>query len=159
MCPKLWACANNPCVLCFHSVPNATFASRRTGVATTCSAITASTTSAGCVSATGGLTGLNTTSALGTYWGELSRYLTRLYCRYKENPNIVNESVHAQAREALKKYLHYFERVRRESRERRYHFIWLFQWENHSRSLKLEAVTLEKIKNRITVSSHECWSL
>ena len=25
-----------------------------------------------------------------------------------------------------------------------------FQWENHSRSLKLEAVTLEKIKNRIT---------
>jgi len=41
--------------------------------------------------------------------------------------------VHAQAREALKKYLHYFER-----------------WENHSRSLKLEAVTLEKIKNRIT---------
>ena len=24
------------------------------------------------------------------------------------------------------------------------------QWENHSRSLKLEAVTLEKIKNRIT---------
>jgi len=53
--------------------------------------------------------------------------------RYKENPNIVNESVHAQAREALKKYLHYFER-----------------WENHSRSLKLEAVTLEKIKNRIT---------
>lgn len=53
--------------------------------------------------------------------------------RYKENPNIANESVHAQAREALKKYLHYFER-----------------WENHSRSLKLEAVTLEKIKNRIT---------
>jgi len=52
--------------------------------------------------------------------------------RYKENPNIANESVHAQAREALKKYLHYFER-----------------WENHSRSLKLEAVTLEKIKNRI----------
>ena len=29
----------------------------------------------------------------------------------KENPNIANESVHAQAREALKKYLHYFERV------------------------------------------------
>lgn len=53
--------------------------------------------------------------------------------RYKENPNIANESAHAQAREALKKYLHYFER-----------------WENHSRSMKLEAVTLEKIKNRIT---------
>ena len=32
--------------------------------------------------------------------------------RYKENPNIANESEHAQAREALKKYLHYFERVR-----------------------------------------------
>jgi len=53
--------------------------------------------------------------------------------RYKENPNIANESAHAQAREALKKYLHYFER-----------------WENHSRSMKLEAVTLETIKNRIT---------
>jgi hypothetical protein len=34
-----------------------------------------------------------------------------LYFRYKENPNIANESAHAQAREALKKYLHYFERV------------------------------------------------
>ena len=31
--------------------------------------------------------------------------------RYKENPNIGNESAHAQAREALKKYLFYFERV------------------------------------------------
>lgn len=31
--------------------------------------------------------------------------------RYKENPNIANESIHAQAREALKKYLHYYERV------------------------------------------------
>lgn len=53
--------------------------------------------------------------------------------RYKENPNIAHESAHAQAREALKKYLHYFER-----------------WENHSRSMKLEAQTLDKIKNRIT---------
>ncbi|KAL1110561.1 hypothetical protein AAG570_008089 [Ranatra chinensis] len=52
--------------------------------------------------------------------------------RYKENPNIVNESVHAQAREALKKYLHYYER-----------------WENHSKSLKLEEQTLEKIKTKI----------
>ena len=34
--------------------------------------------------------------------------------RYKENPNIANESVHAQAREALKKYLFYFERVSNE---------------------------------------------
>jgi len=32
--------------------------------------------------------------------------------RYKENPNIANESAHAQAREALKKYIFYFERVR-----------------------------------------------
>lgn len=38
--------------------------------------------------------------------------------RYKENPNIANESVHAQAREALKKYLHYFERVSRYDRGR-----------------------------------------
>ncbi|XP_063972023.1 potential E3 ubiquitin-protein ligase ariadne-2 isoform X2 [Diachasmimorpha longicaudata] len=52
--------------------------------------------------------------------------------RYKDNPNIGNESVHAQAREALKKYLHYYER-----------------WENHSKSLKLEEQTLEKIKSRI----------
>ncbi|XP_012258311.1 potential E3 ubiquitin-protein ligase ariadne-2 isoform X2 [Athalia rosae] len=52
--------------------------------------------------------------------------------RYKENPNIARESVHAQAREALKKYLHYYER-----------------WENHSKSLKLEEQTLEAIKSRI----------
>jgi ariadne-2 len=32
--------------------------------------------------------------------------------RYKENPDIVNQSQQAQAREALKKYLFYFERVR-----------------------------------------------
>ena len=31
--------------------------------------------------------------------------------RYKENPNVVNEGAQAQAREALKKYLFYFERV------------------------------------------------
>jgi len=52
--------------------------------------------------------------------------------RYKENPNIATESVHAQAREALKKYLFYFER-----------------WENHAKSLKLEEQTLRKIKERI----------
>ncbi|XP_064632911.1 potential E3 ubiquitin-protein ligase ariadne-2-like [Lineus longissimus] len=52
--------------------------------------------------------------------------------RYKENPNIANESVHAKAREALKKYLFYFER-----------------WENHAKSLKLEEQTLKKIKDRI----------
>ena len=40
-----------------------------------------------------------------------SETLTLSLFRYKENPNIANESVHAQAREALKKYLHYFERV------------------------------------------------
>ena len=32
--------------------------------------------------------------------------------RYEENPNVANESSHARAKEALKKYLHYFERVR-----------------------------------------------
>lgn len=52
--------------------------------------------------------------------------------RYKENPNIANESAHAQAREALKKYLFYFER-----------------WENHAKSLKLEEQTLNTIKSRI----------
>ncbi|MCL4122257.1 UNVERIFIED_CONTAM: hypothetical protein GTU68_003208 [Idotea baltica] len=52
--------------------------------------------------------------------------------RYKENPNIAHESAHAQAREALKKYLHYYER-----------------WENHSKSLKLEEETLAKIRKRI----------
>lgn len=51
--------------------------------------------------------------------------------RYKENPAIASESAHAQAREALKKYLFYYER-----------------WENHSRSLRLEEQTLERIKNR-----------
>ena len=52
--------------------------------------------------------------------------------KYKENPNIVCESIHAQAREALKKYLFYFER-----------------WDNHARSLRLEKQALEQIKERI----------
>ncbi|GAB6020685.1 putative E3 ubiquitin-protein ligase ariadne-2 [Chamberlinius hualienensis] len=52
--------------------------------------------------------------------------------RYRENPGVASESAHAQAREALKKYLFYFER-----------------WENHSKSLKLEENTLQKIKDRI----------
>jgi ariadne-2 len=52
--------------------------------------------------------------------------------RYKENPAIASESAHAQAREALKKYLFYYER-----------------WENHSRSLRLEMTTLERIRERI----------
>ncbi|XP_059481460.1 potential E3 ubiquitin-protein ligase ariadne-2 isoform X2 [Neocloeon triangulifer] len=53
--------------------------------------------------------------------------------RYKDNPNIANESAHAQAREALKKYLHYYER-----------------WENHSKSLKLEEQHLKKVTKKIT---------
>jgi ariadne-2 len=63
--------------------------------------------------------------------------------RYKENPNIAHESAHAQAREALKKYLHYYER-----------------WENHSKSMKLEAQTLAKIKSRINekvMGCHGTW--
>ena len=49
----------------------------------------------------------------------LNLLLIIMLCRrYKENPNIANESVHAQAREALKKYLHYFERVSRYDRGR-----------------------------------------
>ncbi|XP_074645621.1 putative E3 ubiquitin-protein ligase ariadne-2 isoform X2 [Tubulanus polymorphus] len=52
--------------------------------------------------------------------------------RYKENPNIVNESANAKAREALKKYLFYFER-----------------WENHAKSLRLEEQTLKRITDRI----------
>jgi ariadne-2 len=58
--------------------------------------------------------------------------------RYKENPNIAYESVHVQAREALKKYLHYYER-----------------WENHSKSLRLEEQTLQRIKDRIEVKVME----
>ncbi|XP_005177707.1 potential E3 ubiquitin-protein ligase ariadne-2 [Musca domestica] len=52
--------------------------------------------------------------------------------RYKDNPNIANESVHVQAREALKKYLHYYER-----------------WENHSKSMQLEQQTLDRLRQRI----------
>ena len=75
--------------------------------------------------------------------------------RYKENPNIAHESAHAQAREALKKYLHYFERVSLNLLIYIYIYILhslfeMLQWENHSKSMKLEAQTLEKIKNRIT---------
>uniref|UniRef100_A0A8C1EAF6 RBR-type E3 ubiquitin transferase n=1 Tax=Cyprinus carpio carpio TaxID=630221 RepID=A0A8C1EAF6_CYPCA len=52
--------------------------------------------------------------------------------RYKENPDIVNQSQQAQAREALKKYLFYFER-----------------WENHNKSMQLEAQTYQRIQEKI----------
>jgi len=52
--------------------------------------------------------------------------------RYKENPNIANESAHAKAREALKKYLFYFER-----------------WENHAKSLNLESDIKATIRKKI----------
>lgn len=42
--------------------------------------------------------------------------------RYKENPDIVNQSQQAQAREALKKYLFYFERVRHRNTRRQKKF-------------------------------------
>lgn len=64
--------------------------------------------------------------------------------RYKENPNIAHESAHAQAREALKKYLHYYER-----------------WENHSKSLKLEEQKLQKItkciNKKVMAASSGTW--
>ncbi|VVC37293.1 Zinc finger, RING/FYVE/PHD-type,IBR domain [Cinara cedri] len=50
--------------------------------------------------------------------------------KYRENPQNGSES--AKAREALKRYLHYYER-----------------WENHSKSLLLEKQTSAKIKERI----------
>ncbi|XP_055374311.1 potential E3 ubiquitin-protein ligase ariadne-2 [Condylostylus longicornis] len=60
--------------------------------------------------------------------------------RYRDNPNIANESVHAQAREALKKYLHYYER-----------------WENHSKSLQLEQQTLDRLRARVNEKVMKGW--
>ena len=94
-----------------RTVPNAISVLRKTAGAITCSVSTANTTSAGCVSATGELTGQSITSAPGQESTFRKTFVTVPMFRYKENPNIANESAHAQAREALKKYLHYFERV------------------------------------------------
>jgi len=60
--------------------------------------------------------------------------------RYKENPNVVKDTVHVKARKALEKYLFYFER-----------------WENHNKSLKLEEQLMQKIKVRIEekVNTHQ----
>jgi len=60
--------------------------------------------------------------------------------RYKENPNVVKDTVHVKARKALEKYLFYFER-----------------WENHNKSLKLEEQLMQKIKQRIEekVNTHQ----
>ncbi|CAG0896887.1 unnamed protein product [Cyprideis torosa] len=52
--------------------------------------------------------------------------------RYKENPNIAKENELTKAREALKKYIFYYER-----------------WDNHAKSLRLEEQTLQKIKQRM----------
>uniref|UniRef100_A0A2K5LTD7 RBR-type E3 ubiquitin transferase n=1 Tax=Cercocebus atys TaxID=9531 RepID=A0A2K5LTD7_CERAT len=51
---------------------------------------------------------------------------------YKENSDIVNQCQQAQEREALKKYLFYLER-----------------WENHNKSLRLEAQTYQRIHEKI----------
>lgn len=77
--------------------------------------------------------------------------------RYKENPDIVNQSQQAQAREALKKYLFYFERVR-DTADSHVHWFLCFcliflpvcrQWENHNKSLQLEAQTYQRIQEKI----------
>lgn len=52
--------------------------------------------------------------------------------KYKENPNIGQETAKTNARNALEKYLHYFQR-----------------WENHAKSLALEDQTRQKIQERI----------
>ncbi|XP_078485899.1 E3 ubiquitin-protein ligase ARIH2 isoform X1 [Ciona intestinalis] len=52
--------------------------------------------------------------------------------RYKENPRIASKNSQTQAREALKKYLFYFQR-----------------WENHDRSLHLEAQARSRIQTQI----------
>lgn len=52
---------------------------------------------------------------------------------FKKNISVkINNKTLFQAREALKKYLHYYER-----------------WENHSKSLQLEQQTLDRLKSRI----------
>lgn len=56
----------------------------------------------------------------------------------QENPNIANESAHAQAREALKKYLHYFERVR-----------LILQWRSFISILFSGRTTLEASSSRL----------
>ncbi|KAI2804788.1 hypothetical protein RDWZM_008083 [Blomia tropicalis] len=61
--------------------------------------------------------------------------------KYRENPNIANEN--EKAREALKKYLFYYER-----------------WDNHMRSLRLEDKALERIKeiiNEKVMSNDGTW--
>ncbi|XP_069669657.1 potential E3 ubiquitin-protein ligase ariadne-2-like isoform X1 [Periplaneta americana] len=58
----------------------------------------------------------------GTHYYECSRY----------KDGLDSHSVQARAREALTKYLHYYER-----------------WDNHSKSLKLEEMSLQKMKVRI----------
>ncbi|KOB68164.1 Ariadne 2, partial [Operophtera brumata] len=55
--------------------------------------------------------------------------------RYKEDPNLTNDNQHAQAREALKKYLHYYER-----------------WENHARSLKAETTDRGDLENQMDIA-------
>ncbi|MFH4980877.1 hypothetical protein AB6A40_007586 [Gnathostoma spinigerum] len=60
--------------------------------------------------------------------------------RYKENPAVAQEANHVKARRALEKYLHYYER-----------------YENHHKSLKLEEVMKQGIRQKINekVNCHE----
>nr|CAB3222875.1 E3 ubiquitin-protein ligase ARIH2 [Phallusia mammillata] len=59
--------------------------------------------------------------------------------RYKENPKIAKKSQQTQAREALKKYLFYFQR-----------------WENHNQSLMLEAQARTRIQKQIEEKVNKC---
>ena len=73
--------------------------------------------------------------------------------RYEENPNVANESSQVRAKEAWKKYFHYFERVQY-IHWYVYRFIatfhnFVFKWENHAKSLRLEEQTLQRIRERI----------
>lgn len=76
--------------------------------------------------------------------------------KYRGQPQSQLETIQSRAREALKKYLHYFERVRNDllSSERD---AFSFQWDNHQRSLKLEEQTraklLEKINHNINAQN------
>ena len=63
--PRLEIMFNGQMFPVCRTAPSVTFASKRTGGATTCSASTASTSSAGCASGIGAPTAQNTTNAQG----------------------------------------------------------------------------------------------
>ena len=123
-----------------------------------CSVTTANMIFAGCALGTGGATGASTTSAQDIKWDMEGVILTDLrsiwfdlYGVFSSGESKHSKWVGARASKGGAQKIPALLREGETDSPVKIFYFYSFQWENHSRSIKLEAVTFETIKNRITV--------